>query len=129
MSRGAAIQAAIEWSLEVGSGSRPGLLPRQSTAPTDMEKRWHRCVQLFAETTGTNPLLADSELRQNYIDFLSHLKVVLDLLERDCRELPYADMMPLAGLACERYGWSREEILQLVNEYHQDTCRRCSTRG
>jgi hypothetical protein len=107
---------------------QPGLLPQKSSNPSDLEQAWNDRVALYATIVGRDEIIAEQELRQKYVDFLSRLKLVLDELESDCRQLPVVAMMSLAYLGCEECGWTKEQIVEMVNEYHQDSCRRCSTQ-
>lgn len=113
--------------MEQGS-PQPGLLPQKSSNPSRLERVWNDRVALYATVVNTNEIVAEQALRQKYVDFLSRLKLVLDTLDADCRQLPVVAMMPLAYLGCEECGWTKEQIVEMVNEYHQDSCRRCSTR-
>lgn len=107
---------------------QPGLLPQESSDPNYLEQAWNDRVALYAAAVNTDIHIAERALRQKYVDFLSRLKLVLDALKSDCRQLPVVTMMPLAYFGCEECGWTKEQIIEMVNEYHQDSCHRCSVR-
>lgn len=101
-------------------------LPRKSLDPSDGERQWNLCVELFALVASMTLEDADEALRKDFKRYLALMRTVMNAWQSNdsggkC-QMPFDEIVDFSYFWCNECGNSEPAVFEFLRSIHTPNC-------